>query len=187
MKQLFPNFDDYISEQLAIPAKKWTNYILKDLDKDTMSLIWDMYTKTYAAEHMDFSATDMDDLQQKYSAIFLIDIDKDKIPDAFIIYRKTSFGNKIALGGTNGLKDAKIAFIKKQIDLIVNTPGWYAEGSGKIDDMLIKNKAPYINNEQIVRTILNKDIEWQGDGYYTRGLSRAAGIIKKRMYGTPKI
>jgi hypothetical protein len=129
----------------------------------------------------------MYDLQQKYSAILLMDTNKDKIPNAFIIYKKTEFGNKIALSGNDGSKDAKMVFMKKLVDLVIKSKGWYVEGSKKIDDFLVAMNAPFVNDEQTVRTILGKDILWKENGYYSRKLSRADKYIDKRMYGKPKI
>lgn len=187
MKDFIPKFNDFMIEMTNVPFKQWTDFVLKSLDKETMEIVWNMYTTTYGGEGLDFSATDMNDLQQKYSAIFFMDVNNDKIPDAFIIYRKTEFGNKIALSGTNGSKEAKSAFVKKLIELICHTKNWYVEGSMKIDEILTKNNAPVVNDEQKVRMLLNKDITWKENGYYSRKLSRADKFIDKRMYGTPKI
>lgn len=187
MKQFIPTLDEYINEIEKLPYKQWINFNLQSLDKETMELIWNMYITTYGMQGIDFSANDIDDLQKKYSAIFLMDIDKDSLPDAFIIYRETEFGKKIALSGTNGKKEAKDLFLKRLFELILNTKGWYCEGSLKIDQILKSKNAPYIDNEQIVRTVLKKDITWEGDGYYIRKLSRADKYIRKRIYGTPNI
>ena len=189
MKRRIPTLNEFIDEMVDLkPAKKWIDFDLQGLDQETMKYIWDMYLDTYGHEGLDLSATDMKDLQQKYDAIFLVDIDKNERPDAFIFYRKTPFGYKIALGGANKKKEAKHAFVKKTLELVSKkNSGWYAEGSMKMDAILKSNNVHFIDDEQQVKTILNKPIEWVGDGYYMRKLSRANKKITKRLYGYPKI
>ena len=78
--------------------------------------------------------------------------------------------------------------MKKLLELVSKkNSGWYVEGSMKMDAILKSNNVHYIDDEQQVKTILNKPIEWVGDGYYMRKLSRADKKITKRLYGYPKI
>lgn len=186
MRIIIPNFSQYLDEMTNLPSKQWVDYDMKSLDAETMEVIWNMYVKTYGQEGLAFNAKNTDDLQQKYNSIFLMDVDKDKIPDAFIIYRKTPFGNKLALSGNNGSTSAKVAFIKKLTELM-KTHGWYVEASKKIEKFMISIKAPIIDDEQIVRTVLNKDLNWLNNGYYERNISGIEGKVTKRMFGNPKI
>lgn len=189
MKKRIPTFDDYLNEMLDVkPIKTWIDVNLRTLDIETMNYIWKIYLDTYGSKGIDLSATDVHDMQNKYESIMLMDVDGDKLPDAFIFYKKTPYGNKIALGGATQLKEARQAFVKKLLELVTNkTGGWYAEGSLKVDEILKSNNVHYIDDEQLVKTILNKPIDWLGDGYYERKLSRADKNIIKRMYGYPKI
>jgi hypothetical protein len=45
-------------------------------------------------------------------------LDKDPLPDAFIIYKETKHGNKIALLGSDGSKESKHNLIKKVVSLL---------------------------------------------------------------------
>ena len=70
----------------------------------------------------------------------MIDVDTppDGVPDAFIIYKPTAFGNKIALLGTCqeelclNKRAAKSAVVHKMFDLL-NSGGYFIEAGEKID------------------------------------------------------
>ena len=177
-------YEQFINE-LEIPSNKWIELDLLQIDDEGMKLIWDMYTSTYAKEGLDFSADDFHELKTKYKATAIKDIDSDKEPDAFIIYKETRWGNKLALLGTNGKKKAKKEVVKKLLEL-VNTKGWFLEAGMKIEEILVANNAPYITNQAMIKDIVGvkKKPKFEEDGYYTRLLSKVGKRIRKRMYGT---
>ena len=176
-------FEDFINE-FEIPSNRWIEMDLKKIDKDGMQEIWDMYTKTYLDAGMDLSADDWQEMQSKYKATALKDVDSDHTADAFIIYKPTKWGNKIALLGTNGKKEAKSDVVKKLLQL-VSTKGWFIEASLKMEEILSKSGAPVIKDEDMIRDVVgaDKQPEFIGDGYYTRFLSKAGKRITKRIYG----
>jgi hypothetical protein len=176
-----------ILKEFEIPSDVWVDYDLKKVDKDGMDNIWDMYKTTYLNAGMDLSANSASELQSKYKATALKDVDSDKKPDAFIIYKPTRFGNKIALLGTNNKKSAKSDVVKKVIQLC-NTNGWFIEASLKMEDIMKSSGAPVVKDEQKIIDILgnDKNPEFIGDGYYTRKLSKVNKRIVKRIYGKPK-
>jgi len=176
-------FEQFVSE-LTIPSGKWVELDLMQIDDKGMQTIWDMYTSTYAQEGLDFSADDYHELRTKYKATAIKDIDSDQIPDAFIIYKKTRWGNKLALLGTNGKKKAKKEVVKKLLEL-VNTKGWFLEAGMKIEEIMKANNAPVIMNQEMIIDVVGakKKPEFEEDGYYTRLLSKVGKRIRKRMYG----
>lgn len=176
-------FEDFVNE-FQIPSNKWIEMDLKKIDKEGMQEIWDMYTKTYLDAGMDLSADDWQEMQTKYKATALKDVDSDHTPDAFIIYKPTKWGNKIALLGTNGKKEAKSDIVKKLLQL-VNTKGWFIEASLKMEEILSKSNAPVVKDEDMIRDVVGADKkpEFTEDGYYTRFLSKAGKRITKRIYG----
>jgi hypothetical protein len=180
---VFLKFEDFLLE-FRIPSAKWIDFDLSKIDDEGMELIWNMYVDTYSQAGMDFSASDYRELRSKYKASFLKDVDKDKLPDAFIIYKETPYGNKIALLGTNGIRDAKRDLVKKILEL-VNTRGWYIEASLRMEDLLSSSRAPVVTDEMAIKDIVGADKkpEMQKDGYYTRLLSKANKRITKRIYG----
>ena len=115
----FKKYGEFVNE-LEIASNKWIDYDLSRIDQEGMDLIWKMYTDTYGKQGMDFSADDSSELKTKYKATFLKDVDKDHIADAFIIYKETAYGKKIALLGTNDLKEAKKELkAAKKADMVV--------------------------------------------------------------------
>ena len=158
------------------------------MDVDGKDMIWKMYKDTYEAEGLDLSANSAQELASKYKAIQLIDVDNDKEPDAFIIYKPTKYGKKIALLGTNGKKDAKRALIKKTIKL-VNTLGWFIEASKKMETLMNQANAPVVTDPRMITTIVgaHKKPEILDNGYFTRLLTKVNKRIKKRFYGRPNI
>lgn len=176
-----------ILNELEIPSDVWVDYDLKKVDSDGMDNIWDMYKTSYLKQGMDLSANSASEMQSKYKAVRLKDIDNDKIPDAFIIYKPTKFGNKIALLATNGKPEAKRDLVKQAIKL-TKTTGWFIEASAKMEEIMKAAGAPVVTDEDKIMDILGneKTPEFIGDGYYTRTLSKVNKRIVKRIYGRPR-
>jgi hypothetical protein len=177
-----------ILNELEIPSGKWVDMKMSDVDVSGMKIIWSIYKTAYISQGLDLSAGSASEMQSKYKAIMLIDVDSDKQPDAFIVYKPTPFGNKMALLAANIKKqDAKKAVVKKSIEL-AKTSGWFIEASAKMEDIMKSSGAPVVRDEQKILDILGneKKPEFVGDGYYTRSLSMADKRITKRLYGKPK-
>jgi len=176
-----------ILKEFEIPSGEWINYDLQKVDKDGMDIIWDMYKSSYLKQGMDLSANSAGEMQSKYKAVRLKDIDNDNVPDEFIIYKVTKFGNKIALLATNGKPEAKRDLVKQTIKL-TKTAGWFIEASLKMEEILSSAGAPFVTDEDKIIDIIGKDKEPQfiGNGYYTRSLSKVSKRITKRIYGKPR-
>ena len=176
-----------ILNELEIPSNKWVDLDLNKIDDEGMKQIWQMYITTYLNAGMDLSANSWREMQGKYKATALKDVDSDHIPDAFIVYKQTRFGNKIALLGTNNKKTAKSDVVKKVIELC-KTSGWFLEASLKMEEIMKSSGAPVVTDEEKIQAIVGPDkkVEVVGDGYYTRSLSKVNKRITKRLYGRPK-
>jgi hypothetical protein len=177
-----------ILNEFEIPSGKWVNMKMSDIDVSGMKIIWSIYKIAYKGQGLDLSADSASELQTKYKAIMLIDVDRDTQPDAFIIYKPTPHGNKMALLAADVKKqDAKRAVVKKAIQL-VNTSGWFVEASAKMEDIMKSSNAPVVRDESKILSILGneKKPEFVGDGYYTRSLSKVDKRITKRIYGKPR-
>jgi len=185
-KKLVPNCVPESVNEVELKKNIWKDFNLTSLSPDDLKIVWDMYVASYSKEGLDFSADDYSELQRKYKAVYLQDVDSDSIADAFVIYKETPFGNRISLLGTNGKPDAKKAVVKQLIKL-VNTKGWFLEASKKVEEIMLKTNAPVIYNKQIAREIAgSKNIKFLDDGYYERSLSKSPTRIVKRLYGIPK-
>jgi hypothetical protein len=176
-----------ILNELEIPSDKWVDLDLNKIDDEGMKQIWQMYITTYLNAGMDLSANSWREMQNKYKATALKDVDSDHIADAFIVYKQTKFGNKIALLGTNNKKSAKSDVVHKVIELC-KTSGWFLEASLKMEDIMKSSGAPVVTNEKKIQDIVgpDKQVQFVGDGYYTRSLSKVDKRITKRLYGKPK-
>ncbi len=182
----FKKYDEFLNE-MNIPSGKWIDYDLSKIDDEGLRQIWTMYTNTYSKQGMDFSADDYLEMQSKYKATFLKDVDNDSLADAFIIYKSTKYGNKIALLGTNDKREAKRELIQQLIKLI-KTRGWFIEASLKMEEILSTSNVPFVEDEDAIRDIVGDDKkpEMESRGYYTRFLSKASKRIRKRIYGVLK-
>ena len=174
--------------QLDMP-NTWEDYDLRSLDPATLEDMFTYYKSSYESEGLDLSVNSAQELQADYKSVAMIDVDRDKDPDSFIIYKPTQYGNKISLLFTNRAPGSAKAVILKMIDL-VNTPGWFIEASKKTEDILSKAGAPVIEDEEIIKGIIGPKkaatVQFKGNGYYDRELGAVPGkFITKRLYGIP--
>jgi hypothetical protein len=171
--------------EVDLKPNRWEDFDLTKLSEEDLQVIWDMYSASYSKQGLDFSADDYKELQRKYKAVYLKDIDSDSIADAFIIYKETPYGKRISLLGTNNKTQAKSEVVKQLIRL-VNTRGWFLEASKKIEEILKQVGAPVITNKTIIQAIAgDKEVKFLEDGYYERKLSKSPTRIVKRLYGKP--
>jgi len=174
----------YLDEKSAeeFPKGEWVDVQLDELDDDLIKKLWNLYEITY--KDIGLTVENIIQLRTKYKIVKLIDIDDDPEPDAFIIYKITSFGNKLALLGSDGNKNSKKFLILKALDLL-KTNGWYGEASHKFAEILASGNTPIVKNEEDVRKILKgKEIIWNGDGSYNRNISGKINV-DKIMFGRP--
>lgn len=173
--------------EIKLPTNVWKDFNLASLANEDIDVLWDMYTSTYSKAGLDFSANDAKELQSKYKAVYLEDVDGDSVADAFIIYKPTQFGNKISLLGTNDKKEAKKELLGKLFRLL-KTSGWFIEASAKMEDIL--SARPEINvvtDDEVIRGLVgHKGLEIMDNGYYKRKLDKVDKLIVKRLYGKPK-
>jgi len=173
--------------EASLKPNVWKDFNLAALTPEDMDIVWSMYSDTYLKAGLDFSANDAKELQSKYKAVYLEDVDGDSIADAFIIYKPTQFGNKIALLGTNDKREAKKEMLT-QLFKLLKTQGWFIEASMKMEEILAaKSDIPVITDEKVIQGLVgDKGLEMMEDGYYKRKLSKVNKIIVKRLYGKPK-
>ena len=185
------NWRQYIREEEDDSFSQWVDVDLASLAPDVLERVWEMYTSTYLSMGMDLSAPDAQGLI-KYKAVFLIDVDSppDGVPDAFILYKPTSFGNKIALLGTcqedrcRAIRNAKRALVKKMFELLRST-GYFIEAGEKIEEILRTSNIPYVCDEIKIKDFLGKKfIRFLDDCYYERRLAMATTTVVKRIYGS---
>ena len=169
----------------TLPQGNWEIVRWSEMSDYMKGSVWDIYDLSYGAigKHI----PDMTVFGKKYKYLYMIDIDDDILPDAFIAYKPTHAGFKITLGGTDGTRIAKKAMIQKMKELI-RQPGWYAEASHKVADIMESAGMRPIDDEEVVRkTLRGKNIEWLGGGKYSRQLGKSSISAAKSLYGTPRV
>jgi hypothetical protein len=167
----------------------WEDYDLKSLDQQTMQDMFDYYKNSYEQEGLDLSVNSPQELQNDYKAVAMVDVDRDKKPDSFIVYKPTDMGKKISLLFTNKTPGSAKAAILKMIELC-KTSGWFLEASKKTEDILSKSGAPVVDDEETIKKIIGPKktatVQMLGNGYYKRELGAVPGkFIVKRIYGKP--
>jgi len=176
--------EDYLFEKLNIKKKVWTVVNLNDIDKETRHKLWDMYVDTY--QTIGLHVESIDKLVSKYKVSWMIDTDKDPEPDAFVIYKETQYGNKIALMGTDGNKLNKRLLIYK-VSKLLKTKGWYAEASHKVAKIFLNKGIKTFTDIDLIKKILGKSdiISTDEKDVYKRKIG-TLGVIKKRLFGSIK-
>jgi len=179
-------FKNYLNE-LELPYKKWTVANIQKLDKSMSAKLWFMYNKVYRSEGFrELGSTDFHQFLTKHKLLWLINMDADPEPDAFISYRKEKYGNKVVLLASDGQIESKSVLVK-QLLMLMKTKGWFMEASHKIAKILMKNNTPYLDDEEKVKKILYPDIVWLGDGEYERYLLGTNMLMRERLFGKPNI
>jgi len=182
--------DFYLDEKMArwnLPKKKWVSLPLEELNDDMKQLLWRMYSDSYSRQGLALNTKNINELVDKYKVSWFIDVDTDTTPEAFIIYRESPVGNKIALLGTDDNRLSKRLLVRKLISLL-RKPGWYIEASHKIADIIENKGGKWIDDEEKVKKILApaEIDEWLGDGRYKRTLKGTNIEVTKRLYGNPR-
>ena len=189
MKLILENWNKYLNEEVT---SEWSDIALSDLTPDELERVWTMYSNTYLNKGLDLSVASAEGLRSKYRGVFLIDVDNppDGIADAFLVYKPTRFGNKIALLGTcqvencRAKRDAARATVDKLLSLL-RQGSYFAEAGLKLEEILRNSDVPYICDEEAIRAFTGeKFVEMLDDCYYKRKLAMAAPIVTKRIYGS---
>ena len=171
---------------MKLPKKSWVSIKLSKLERKILLRLFKLYTISY--KEIGLSIDSISKLKEKYKITMLIDIDKDPEPDAFIIYRITKYGNKLALMGSDGTRKSKDVLISKSIKLL-KSRYWYAEGSHAVAHLFKKNNIKPITKQKDVEIILKgKNIVWLNDnGKYRRKIHGLKKPVVKQLFGKYKI
>ena len=189
MKLLLENWNKYLNEEVT---SEWSDIALSDLTPDELERVWTMYSNTYLNKGLDLSVASAEGLRSKYRGVFLVDVDNppDGIADAFLVYKPTRFGNKIALLGTcqvencRAKRDAAKAVVDKMFGLL-KQGGYFIEAGMKIEEILRGSNVPYVCDEEVIRAFTGeKFVEMLDDCYYKRKLAMATDLATKRIYGS---
>jgi hypothetical protein len=172
-----------ILEAITLKKNKWQPIPSSEL-KAFQKQIFDLIKTAYKpiGGHGGFKTPSDVDAEKFFT---VIDIDSDPEPEAVVVTKKRGGGSKHIGLGHDGTSDAKRAVIQKKVKDL-KTSGHYVEVSGKMLDILKSKGVPVVTDEDTVRKVLKgKDIEWHGDGSYSRHIG-GLGTVRKVMMGKPK-
>lgn len=89
----------------------------------------------------------------------VIDVNSDELPDAVGVIKHTHAGKKFVATAHDGSKEAIRSIIRHKIELL-GMVGYFSEVSGKIQDILLKNGVPVVDDKDTVERVLKgKEIE----------------------------
>tara|TARA_R100000697_G_scaffold109828_1_gene125871 strand:- start:547 stop:1149 length:603 start_codon:yes stop_codon:yes gene_type:complete len=176
---------------------QWTDLSVSDLkDPENVDLTFELYdliATAYAniGGHLNFKGPE--DIPGKEDMWTAVDIDGDETPDALKFGKTKPHGNKTSGGGHDGTRPGKDAYKAKTAQLL-HTSGHYAEMSKGIGHiMLTYYQVPAVEDEETVRKVLGKEIEWIGphpegkypgiNGWYVRTINNNKEL--KIMLGNP--
>ena len=179
------SFYAQVIESVRLPKKKWIDTALSKLSEEQLRRLWDLYSISYEA--VGKTVKDLSHMRQKYKLLWLIDLDEDVSPDAFIIYKDTKFGSKLSLIGHDGSSAGKRAMLEKAVGLL-KTRGWYTGASGRPAEIMIAKGAPIVDDPKIIETVFkHKFIRHIGKGKYEVEVGRGGypKRVIKSMFGNP--
>ena len=176
---------------------QWTDLNKSDLEnKENIDLsleLYDLIATAYSGigGHLNFQ--NPESLPGKEDVWTAIDVDGDEVPDALKFGKTKSAGTKVSGGGHDGSEAGRAAYVEKTAQLL-HTKGHYAEMSKGIAHLMIKyHQTPHVDDEETVRKVLDKEIEWLGahpegkypdyNGWYIRTIGGNREL--KIMLGNP--
>ena len=195
------HWENFIKEKKYADFSKgkgqWTDMQKSDLEtQDNVDLTYELYdliSTAYSTIGGNFDYKSPEDLPGKADIWTAVDVDGDEAPDALRIGKTKPYGKKLTASGHDGTEAGKNAYVQKTADML-NTRGYYAEMSKGIAHLMIKyHQVPFVADEETVRKVLGKEIEWLGqhpegkypdyNGWYVRDISGNKEL--KIMLGTP--
>ncbi len=172
-----------IIEKNSYPKNKWIELNGSELS-EYQDELYDIINKTYSSIGGNPKIKSPKDINTSDLNFWITtDVDDDPEMDALMAGKTTKFGKKFTIGGSDGGSDAKKILIQTLADKL-KVKGNYAELSHTIADILGSKNVNVIKDEDLIRTVLGKEIEYLQDGYYNREIG---GIkYKKRLFGIPQ-
>lgn len=163
------------------PKNQYVKLQAKDVS-DYSEEIVDLITTAYKEKGGNLEFKSADDLK-KSDLTYWVAKDFDDDPDIDVVFggKTTNYGTKVTVMGQDGEKASRKDSILQMIKLM-KTRGFYAE----VDlDLAEKFGLDIIKDEDVIRKVLNKDIEYHGDGTYDRKIQ--GEYHTKVLVGIPKL
>ena len=207
MKLILENWRKFLNEKkwedFDVPKNQWSDVSPEDikssqdpLNVDLSDELYDLINTAYAPIGGHFDFNNHGDLPADHDNWLAIDWDEDPEPDALRIGKSTPSGIKMTGAGHDGQRQSKRHYIEKTLELL-SSPGYYAEMSKRIADIMINAGVPYVSDPEVLAKVLGptKEFEWLGDhpdglypeykGWYRRSVGGNPGELKI-MFGDPR-
>ena len=173
-------------EEPGFEKNKWI-YLTDDEKEEFAEEIFDLVNTAYApiGGHPNYKSPQDVMGDERDAEYMVIDLDDDPEFDAVKMSKNKSAGNKSVGMGHDGSGPAKSAAVNISAKLL-QMPGFYAEISGKLLDILSSKGAPIIRDEEVIRKVLKgKEITMNDDGSYSREIG--GEMHTKVLMGNPKV
>lgn len=143
--------------------------------------IFELIAKAYAEKGGNLEFKSPNDIKNSDLNYWVAqDFDSDPEADVAVGGKKTAHGTKVTVIGQDTSPAGRKAAVLKMIELM-KTRGFYAELDADLADKL---GLSIIKDEKKIRSVLNKEIKYHGDGTYDRNI--AGGMHTKVLVGIPK-
>lgn len=173
-------------EESGFEKNKWI-YLTDDEKEEFAEEIFDLINTAYApiGGHPNYKSPADVMGDERDAEYMVIDLDDDPEFDAVKMSKNKAAGNKSVGMGHDGSKAARSAAVNISATLL-KMPGFYAEISGKLLDILSAKGAPIIKDEEVIRKVLKgKEITMNDDGSYSREIGGETHT--KVLMGNPKV
>lgn len=149
---------------------KWQVITAKDVEEDPSisDELFDLINKAYSKIGGHVSLRSPEDITNaltsgELSFFKAIDVDSKPDPDALLGFKSRSHGKKAVVSAVKSDSfEAKKSWLN-YITQVHHDKGHYSEVSEAMASVLLKPGVPIVDDEKVVRHILNKDIEWYGE------------------------
>ena len=173
-------FEDWISEKSELPKNRYVEMPSRDA-ADHADAIIELINKAYAHVGGNLKMRSASDIRNGDVTYWILkDINDDPDPEIALGGYATDKGIKMTVMGQDGSSNARYDAKTKMIELM-KTRGFYAEMD---KDLAQKMGLASIRDENRVREVLGKDLDWHNDGSYTRTI--AGGKHTKVLVGIPE-
>lgn len=168
--------------EVALEKNKWTSIPKEELDSFRQN-IFDLIDNAYSGIGGHSNIKSPRDLDSNGDEFDVINLDADPEPDAVTVAKKREGGKKFVATGHDGSQQAKSAAVNHKASELKHS-GYYLEASGRMAEILIGKGVAVVTDENVVRKVLKgKELEWHGDGTYTREIGGEKKV--KVLLGKP--
>jgi len=198
MKRKLKTYDMFLEssgDELNLKRNKWKKMSRKDAEK-VSDEIYNLIEIAYSEIGGHLKVNSPDDVTKDESWNFWEGVDIHDSPDLDVVIwgKKTKYGVKFSGVGHDGKKDSKRKYLDQRGSDLKNL-GFFIEVSGKLAEILMaKYEVPYVEGEENINKILNKQVEYHGDhpvdaslpgkGWYSRKIG--GKLMSKIVLGRPK-